>query len=362
MKLKLLFFTVFAFVFFITGCEKDSFYDEPIAATQSGAEDESESDDESEADDESEPDSNIPQGKIYLLGQSIHALANEDNFIWVVTDKKLIKWDKVGNEPTYFDLPEIIDGRHYVIKIDSNGLKWLFCRGIGLYQYDENQWIKEEFDLPNEILNGFDIDKNNNIWISAQHELWGTDPDLYQFDGTNWTHHTPETSGLMGGLTADDAGNIWFVDINLGFWDDTPSTSLKKYDPENGNTYTMGSWEYIIFFSPDNSWNMWGVTGFLEENSLVKFDGSTLTTICTLPPEFSTNYSSAAIDNNGIFWIGSENGVARYDGVNWTVFNNANSALYSNKVHVISVDEFNTKWVGTQNGLAALNDADLEQE
>jgi len=126
----------------------------------------------------------------------------------------------------------------------------------------------------------------------------------------------------------------------------------------------MYTGDYSGFFFqviPDKSGNIWILTTKGDGISLVKFDGSTYTTICTLPVEFSA-FPSMAIDNNGIFWIGTENGVVRYDGVNWTVFNNSNSALYSNKVHVIAVDEFNTKWVGTQNGLAALNDADLEGE
>ncbi|MEI7802349.1 MAG: two-component regulator propeller domain-containing protein [Bacteroidota bacterium] len=60
----------------------------------------------------------------------------------------------------------------------------------------------------------------------------------------------------------------------------------------------------------------------------------------------------ADYDNN--IWVGLENnGIAKFDGSIWTLYNSSNSLLPSNIVHSISVDRNNKIWVGTDNGLAS---------
>lgn len=54
-----------------------------------------------------------------------------------------------------------------------------------------------------------------------------------------------------------------------------------------------------------------------------------------------------AFDSTGVKWIGTEFGLASFDGTNWNVFNTMNSGLPDNAIRCIEVDRFNNKWIGT---------------
>ncbi len=58
------------------------------------------------------------------------------------------------------------------------------------------------------------------------------------------------------------------------------------------------------------------------------------------------------VDDANNKWIGTDNGLAVFDGSIWTVYNESNSGLPSNIVRCIAIDSQNNKWIGTTNGLA----------
>jgi len=62
-----------------------------------------------------------------------------------------------------------------------------------------------------------------------------------------------------------------------------------------------------------------------------------------------SNYVKAiAIDNMGVKWIGTKDGgLAKFDGVNWTVYYTSNSGLPTNDVQEITTDNEGNIWIGT---------------
>jgi ligand-binding sensor domain-containing protein len=64
----------------------------------------------------------------------------------------------------------------------------------------------------------------------------------------------------------------------------------------------------------------------------------------------SNDVFAIAIDGQGNKWIGTGDGLAKFDGVNWTVYNTSNSGLPSNAVLAIAIDGLGNKWIGTGGG------------
>lgn len=72
----------------------------------------------------------------------------------------------------------------------------------------------------------------------------------------------------------------------------------------------------------------------------------------------SNTIKAIATDDSGIKWIGTEEGLATFDDINWTVYNTSNSSLPNNTVTSVAIDDNGTKWIGTYNGLVAFDGND----
>lgn len=58
--------------------------------------------------------------------------------------------------------------------------------------------------------------------------------------------------------------------------------------------------------------------------------------------------TAIAIDSLGNKWIGTNNGVSKFDGTNWTTYNMSNSSIVSNEIKSIAVDLQNNVWIGSE--------------
>src|SRR6266446_8455873 len=66
---------------------------------------------------------------------------------------------------------------------------------------------------------------------------------------------------------------------------------------------------------------------------------------------------SIAQTPNGYIWIGTEEGLARFDGIRFTVFDKQNTPqLKSNYIRTLLVDERGALWIGTTDGLVQMLD------
>jgi ligand-binding sensor domain-containing protein len=61
------------------------------------------------------------------------------------------------------------------------------------------------------------------------------------------------------------------------------------------------------------------------------------------------------IDSIGAIWIGTDRGLAVFDGLNWTIYNALNSPLTDLNITCFKTDTNGTKWIGTNSGLLSLN-------
>lgn len=95
---------------------------------------------------------------------------------------------------------------------------------------------------------------------------------------------------------------------------------------------------------------------------LASFDGSVWTVYYTSNSGLPDNaIRSLAIDSAGVIWIGTfTGGLSRFDGNTWTTYNVANSDIPDDYVRSLVIDTLGNKWVGTIGGLAYFDNVSWE--
>lgn len=70
----------------------------------------------------------------------------------------------------------------------------------------------------------------------------------------------------------------------------------------------------------------------------------------------SNSLTAITIDDNNVIWIGSLNeGLIKYDGINFINFKTSNSQIPANKINCLSIDDQNRIWIGTDLGIGVLS-------
>jgi len=85
---------------------------------------------------------------------------------------------------------------------------------------------------------------------------------------------------------------------------------------------------------------------------LIKFDGNEWNFYSTRNSPIPSNYAhSVAVDSMGRIWIGTDNGLAVLEDTLWTIYTTNNSPLPHNKIFVVKIDRNGDIWIGTLFGL-----------
>ncbi len=239
------------------------------------------------------------------------------------------------------------------ISIDfENNIAWLVSYpGNYLYspprknkitRYDGTNWVVYNQNNSYPIATPFwkiKVDKGGKVYV-------GTETGLFIYSNNIWAtedfHSYGSSSSWIYSVSLDDSNNIW-----VG-----TSEGLFKYNQLSWKQIKIDSSEYFSFgyrlvnVKKDLFVAMiYGYSGTSE--ALYYRKGSTVkifdTTNSILPERY---INTIAIDNNNAVWVGSNDGLFSYDGLQWTKHgNNFNSR--SNLINVIKVDKNNVKWIGT---------------
>lgn len=101
-------------------------------------------------------------------------------------------------------------------------------------------------------------------------------------------------------------------------------------------------------------------SGFWFANgNLVHYDRNTLTTYSQANSQLPGYTYDIAQDTSNNIWLATHQGIAKFDGTFWTIFNTSNSVLTTNNISSVAVDDSNKVWFGTHYNVGSWNGGGL---
>ncbi len=268
---------------------------------------------------------------------------------------------------------------------DSKGYLWFATQGGGISRFNGKEFknfTKNDGLVSNDIT-CINEDKQGNIWIGT------TTDGVSKFDGLKFHNYTIK-EGLVNNsvysIYCDNKGNVWFGTEGGGISILNNGNFIKKITSGDGLSSNT-----VYAITQDKKENYW----FALKNGIAKFDGARIINYDKIPPfnnkkfwaifcdtkgelwfgssnggvikfngahffeiklpeEISKDFiGSIAEDTHGNIWFATEHGALKYDGHNYTLFDEE-KGLSSNIVFSISPDYEGNIWIGTQQGGANL--------
>jgi streptogramin lyase len=205
-------------------------------------------------------------------------------------------------------------------------------------------------------------DHNGNLWFvgSITADVWTTHGNaytVYKFDGSKWFDYSPPKSFGYDGcnsVTFQKDGKIWLTSSDSGAY---------MYDGSTWHHYIKSSvFSGANSMAIDNNGNKW----FATNNGLIKFDGSNYAVFNSTNSGLKFNViNDLTIDKNGNIWLATgtnndlgdtTNGrIIKFDGTNWTYYKPFNDGQGLNYANTIAIDPNGKIWAGMFLGLSVFD-------
>ena len=286
-------------------------------------------------------------------------LQDRNGDIWLATWLGIIRYD--GKSFTNFTNQEGLRRfRVFSILEDRNGNIWFGTIGAGAYRYDGESFTNftAKKGLVNDRVGVIYEDKTGNIWFGTEGgasrydgksfqnfttnegltnndinsitedesgKFWfGTRGDACTFDGKTFTRLTNEAGSAFENVRSimeDTEGNIW-LGGNDGLW---------RYHDDSFSNFTTSFVGYIYEDKKGNIWtsseartdqdqpnpHQWVLSRYDEQS--LHHEKAAATQILTRDGMFF----GIVEDRDGGIWVGSLDGVCRYDGKTFKYFNDS---------------------------------------
>ena len=264
---------------------------------------------------------------------------------------------------------------------DSNDTMWYIVQGTGLFEKTGSSAIDHSSGLVTTNIVGIS-NNGSNIWVSgyggvsmfdgsnftnydqstyfneygilgiaSKNEVWATQ-ETYgasKYNGSTWTHYT-NADGIMGlyfpALTINQTGNVFLVasdynNGNKGYVNVFNGTNWTYYDSSSAMIVVN---PLSVFCDSNN--DIW-VGG---DNALMKFDGVNWVTIATRP-EDNIEIISITEDSYGNIWFAEKNGGGVYCYNGSTVIDAGSPENFSGKSQGITADNNGSVYVCLNSGV-----------
>ncbi|HUT04505.1 MAG TPA: two-component regulator propeller domain-containing protein [bacterium] len=318
--------------------------------------------------------------------------------VWIGTSGGVLAFD--GDE---FEL-HLGDGlgSNYITSIETQGRAayWFGTRDSGVNRLDSSGMVGYSGLVSDAI-----SDITSHFEAGRWYEWFGGANGMTIFDGTNWWNPglvmapfrmavefvdpDPEIAG-------DEYWNKWVCTQDNGVFvivGALPSTvtnytvansglvsdTVNSVSVDEGHVKWFGTDQGVSILGPGGSWSAISVLDGLPSNNVSAIDfasdgvwfgtdqgvavrksdlWTTYQHIAADEPMIEDAFAAMVVENVGgkcIHWFGGQGGLLAFDGDDWTIYKEVNSALLSSDVRDIAIGSAGTKWVCTAGGIASID-------
>lgn len=315
---------------------------------------------------------------------------DKNNDMWMANGKGVFNFKESGGSKHYWS--SIMGSNAFKITIDDNSI-WIATLQTGLYRFDLNTKQFEKIDITDSklqrnsnfplyvlgdklLLSNYGIQTydgnvfktvvdtstglktSNKICVYNNKGIFtfGDKTTIGYYENGSWTYYEQFLNDYVKNLVPVSHDIFWLA-TNRG---------LLKYQKGDVIVYNTENSplpnNYLYALAMDSKGVIWGSFGYINgEAGIFAFDGVTwrIWTKAQVP-FLEYNATCFVFDSQDNLWCNSLNqsnmmnckGLIRYDGNNWTLYDQSNSLLPSNTIYNIYADTNDTIWTACAGGAA----------
>ncbi len=254
-------------------------------------------------------------------------IVDNNGGLWLATPGELMRFDPSSGQYTYItndplDPGSISYNSVSAIWCDRSGIIWIGTPGAGINIYDPKanrfSLLRRKTETGSRVT-GFSVraiceDNEGNIWISTD-VLYRWNRKTGELKSYETSSVRPDDFGNTGAwsIAKDNSGILWFA-TSQGLFSYDPASEkerLYKYDPKDSSGLPEKEIDAVFV---DNHGHVWIASGYyfseLVDISRGKFihyryNTSNTRNVAAHPAVYQ--------DKNDIFWIGTDNGLFKFD-------------------------------------------------
>ena len=262
---------------------------------------------------------NLPGDTTTLVNNAITFLYPDKKNLWVGSLGGLSCIDINTQTVKNYTSKEFLQA--YTILPKNDSVFWVGTT-IGLFQFNKknSQWKRVPAIAKNVFINSLCDDKKNHLYITTQNGFYrytistGASkyykPDLPKYPNSDINQQLPFMCS-----SSDHEGNIWMGTWDAGLVRFNPKTEeIKTWSHQTDDIHLL-PYKIVMGLLPDDNGNIWIAN---KEGGLTIFNPSK-NEFTNYPVEWgSENKISGSVkvlfrDRSGTVWIGTENGIYKYD-------------------------------------------------
>jgi signal transduction histidine kinase/sugar lactone lactonase YvrE len=286
----------------------------------------------------------VPRGLEYLV-------ASAKGGYWRLAEGQVQKWNGTELQKDFGPYPwnkpvtsacEDLEG-NLVVGTRGNGIWWFDADGRVTHLSGNPQELSTDYIL------SLTIDREGSLWV-------GTDGGGLDHVKRQPFSVLPKTESLtIQSVSEDAAGGLW-INSHDGarYWRDG---GMKDYRAAQGLYNPNG--QSVLASADGKVWAGTVSEGLLGGPNLFQFqpDSDRFAPITSFTPSNNPQNQISVLfqDRKGALWLGTQGGLARWNGSDWKFFTRQDG-LSSEVIQAVAEDAAGNLWVGTGNGLNLMHD------